>query len=222
MKIANLLLFVLASSITSLASAHAGGQDSNGGHTDTSTGLYHCHRADCVLPDQDDDALGPAIVSTIPYDRREWRHWGDFDRDCQNARHELLIATSSQAVTFTNTNNCTVNTGQWVGPYTGQTFTLASDMDIDHVIPLSYAHNHGGAAWNSLLKKAFANDPDNLLATDDSENQSKSDQGPSAYEPPLQSYHCEYARRWKFLAAKWELNLDAADSAWINLKLRDC
>ncbi len=29
---------------------HSGGQDSNGGHVDRSTGAYHCHSQDCVLP----------------------------------------------------------------------------------------------------------------------------------------------------------------------------
>lgn len=31
--------------------SHSGGQDDNGGHVDKTTGKYHCHRADCVLPD---------------------------------------------------------------------------------------------------------------------------------------------------------------------------
>ena len=30
--------------------AHPGGTDDNGGHIDRSTGVYHCHRADCILP----------------------------------------------------------------------------------------------------------------------------------------------------------------------------
>ena len=29
---------------------HAGGIDSNGGHVDSSTGIYHCHSASCILP----------------------------------------------------------------------------------------------------------------------------------------------------------------------------
>lgn len=158
----------------------------------------------------------------VNYNRNDWRHWEDFDRDCQNTRQELLISTSLAPATFTNARNCTVATGLWIGPYTGEVFTQASDVDIDHIIPLNYAHDHGGALWSPLLKKVFANDPDNLLVTQDNANQSKSDRGPSQYMPPLEAYRCEYMRRWKFLVAKYELAIDKADSDLIALSSRVC
>lgn len=45
-------LILLASSVlvVNIACAHGGGRDSNGGHVDRSTGIYHCHTDDCVLP----------------------------------------------------------------------------------------------------------------------------------------------------------------------------
>ena len=43
--------FILGLFLVSLqALAHSGGQDSNGGHTNSSTGEYHCHSATCVMP----------------------------------------------------------------------------------------------------------------------------------------------------------------------------
>lgn len=33
--------------VASVASAHRGGLDRNGGHYDHRTGAYHCHRAGC-------------------------------------------------------------------------------------------------------------------------------------------------------------------------------
>jgi hypothetical protein len=161
-------------------------------------------------------------LELLTYDRDDWKHWEDFDGDCQNTRHELLIATSEMPVTFTSTTGCTVSTGQWLDPYTGATYTLASDLDIDHVIPLNYAHLHGGAVWSAFVKKLFANDPENLLAVDDGENQSKSAKGPSEWLPPEESYRCEYVRKWDFLMNKYELVLSVEDLESIDDVLEGC
>ena len=45
----------------------------------------------------------------------------------------------------------------WIGAFTGKEFTKASDVDIDHKIPVKYAHDHSGADWSPLLKRLFAN-----------------------------------------------------------------
>lgn len=155
------------------------------------------------------------------YQRTEWRHWEDFDGDCQNARQELLIAQSLIEVRFTNNRGCTVATGQWFDPYTGLLLSKASDVDIDHVIPLKYAHDHGGAAWPPLLKKLFANDVENLLIVDDGENQLKSAKGPTDYLPRSE-YQCEYAAKWLGLTRKYELQLAQRDTLIIERILRSC
>ena len=162
-----------------------------------------------------------AFSQPLSYDRSDWRHWEDFDRDCQNTRHELLISSSLEYVTFTNENMCTVDRGRWIGPYTGNTFTLASDVDIDHIIPLKYAHDHGGGEWSILLKKVFANDNENLLIVEDNANQSKGARGPSEYLPRIE-YQCEYAAKWAYLAKKYELILDPLDNNLINQILDSC
>ncbi len=155
------------------------------------------------------------------YERSHWRHWEDFDGDCQNTRQELLISQSQIAVSFTSTRGCTVEIGLWLDPYTGSSFSKASDVDIDHVIPLKYAHDHGGAQWSPLLKKLFANDPDNLLVVDDGENQLKGAKGPSQYLPRRQ-YRCEYVRRWQHLTEKYELQLARQDLQTLTHIARDC
>lgn len=50
MSIVRWLLLVLGAGSGGFALAHGGSLDANGGHFDTSTGEYHCHRDDCVLP----------------------------------------------------------------------------------------------------------------------------------------------------------------------------
>src|SRR5262245_35268232 len=40
----------LASLVACASFAHPGGLDSNGGHVDRTTGVYHCHLPGCILP----------------------------------------------------------------------------------------------------------------------------------------------------------------------------
>lgn len=54
------LLIALLSLTVSIAYAHSGGLDQNGGHYNRSTGVYHCHRPYCVSPSR-------TPASTIPY-----------------------------------------------------------------------------------------------------------------------------------------------------------
>ena len=85
------------------------------------------------------------ISSSIPeYNRDDWNHWIDENGDCQNTRHEVLIEESFETVTYTNDTFCSVSTGKWFGNYTGQYYYNASELDIDHFIPLKNAHQSGG------------------------------------------------------------------------------
>ena len=60
------------------------------------------------------------------YDRKSYRHWIDEDRDCQNARHEVLIEESLSTVGFKTSKGCRVVSGSLNDPYSGRTITDAS------------------------------------------------------------------------------------------------
>ena len=156
------------------------------------------------------------IVSSIPeYDRDEWKHWIDENGDCQNTRHEVLIEESFETVTYTSDTYCSVSTGKWYGNYTGQFYYNASELDIDHFIPLKNAHQSGGYNWSSAKKEEFANyrlDPDNLIAVNLSANRSKGAKGPDEWKPSNTDYWCEYAYDWIRIKDYW--NLTATQAEW--------
>lgn len=45
-----------------------------------------------------------------------------------------------------------------IAPYDGATWTAASDLDIDHVVPLKEAWLSGARDWTTARREALAND----------------------------------------------------------------
>ena len=157
-----------------------------------------------------------ACAQSIPdYDRSDWNHWIDNDGDCLDTRHELLLRESLTSVTFKQNSNCKVAGGLWFGPFLGKFFTESSDLDLDHVIPLKWAHTHGGWRWTAEQKQVFANDYENLMLVDDGRNQSKGSRGPGEWMPDSSAYHCMYVFRWGYLIDKYNLSANQTDLAKI-------
>ena len=158
-------------------------------------------------------------INSIPkYNRNDWNSWIDEDFDCQNTRHEVLQLESLVNVIFTNTDNCYVQSGKWFDPYNGEYFYFASDIEIDHFIPLYNVHISGGWEWSSELKTIFANNldkPDILIPIKKSTNRSKSAQTPDYWKPENESYWCEYALDWIRIKHQW--NLSATQNEWDTL-----
>jgi hypothetical protein len=197
------------------ASGHGGGLDGNGGHNNRKTGEYHCHREPCLSTHQQvQSATQEAEVMSrgysTRYDRDDWGGWIDEDGDCQDTRAEVLIRDTQAKVSL---DGCRVVSGLWNLPYSGGSTTSASQIDIDHIIPLNWAHGHGGDRWSSERKKAFANDADNLLATSSSANRSKGAKGPDQWMPSIDK--CSYARRWEGLIEKYALKATTREVAAI-------
>lgn len=207
-----LLLTLTIISFGNSSLSHPGRTDSNGGHYNRSTSVYHCHIITCsdLIGDATDNNTG-----ITRYNRKDWRHWIDEDGDCQNTRAEVLISQSQVSVEFATSRDCRVIKGSWIGRLTGVLLSDASDVDIDHVIPLSYAHGHGGFSWSPSKKKQFANDPLNLIPTYDIENRRKSDKGPSEYLPSDKDLACAYIKRWQAIRIKYDLNIAPDDKVII-------
>ena len=59
-----------------------------------------------------------------------------------------MMATLSEAV-------ISVVAGRWNDPYTGGVFTVAQDLDLDHVVPLRWAWERGASVWNGDRRERF-------------------------------------------------------------------
>jgi hypothetical protein len=195
MKILFLLLV-----LPTLVWAHGGGLDKNGGHNDRKNAGYHCHRQPCSgNQNASKNAMKEAVKKQRPfsyvYNRSDWKHWSDVDRDCMNTRHEILADQADGQIKL-SPDRCYVSTGLWNDPFSGKQFTRASDLDVDHVVPLKWANDRGGHSWTKEKKERFANDPINLLAVDDGLNQAKGAKGTDQWLPPNEAFRCEYISIW--------------------------
>ena len=172
----------------------------------------------------------PVTIREVPaslpeYDRSSWRHWSDDDKDCQNARQEVLIAESTVAVTYESEEQCRVSSGLWYGPYTGEMVDDPGSLDVDHMVPLENAHRSGGWSWDSERKRDFANFmgyDNHLIATTSSANRSKGSKGPEAWRPPLEAYWCVYATDWVTIKNRWELTVTEAEYLALAEMLATC
>ena len=169
-------------------------------------------------------------VSEVPvgipdYDRGEWDHWNDADRDCQDARQEVLIAESSVPVVFKDDVECRVESGRWTDPYTGTTVEDPGKLDVDHLVPLANAHVSGGHAWDGDRKALYANSlsyPEHLIAVTASANRSKGASGPDEWRPPDNSYWCRYATDWIAVKKEWGLTVTRAEASTLDDMLDTC
>lgn len=129
------------------------------------------------------------------YERSKFGHgWDDADGDCQDSRAEALITASTTTVRFADERRCRVVTGRWISMFTGNVIQNAGDIDIDHVVPLKWAWDHGANSWTKAKREKFANDPVNLIPVEASLNRSKGAQGPEDWMPP--SGKCQYVSRF--------------------------
>ncbi len=213
-------------SVPALLVGHPGSLDINGGHYYGAS--YHCHMTACQMPDTFGTGRSRRDSFMTDYRDREkffneddWSFEEDFDQDCQSTRQEMLILTSRTGVKYTNPRNCVVRTGEWLDEYTGKTFTVAVQIDVDHVIPRMYAHTHGGDRWMPDKKLAFSNDPLNIMLVEKREIRRKNDRGPDRYLP-REEFQCEYVRLWDTLADKYDLQLGTSDRNTIRRILQDC
>lgn len=209
-----------------LVNAHGGKFDHQGGHVERKTGRYHCHRQPCFrILENNQKATQQAVSANTPvsiiYRREQWRHWSDFDGDCMNTRHEILQSQATAAVTL-SVNGCRVISGRWRDPFSGQILTQSSDLDVDHIVPLKWANEHGGAFWSASKKEQFANDPINLLAVDDALNQAKGAKGPDQWMPPNHAFRCDYLQQWSKVLNKYQLQMHAGEHRVFKRQLRAC
>ncbi|QRV82017.1 hypothetical protein RhiJN_10032 [Ceratobasidium sp. AG-Ba] len=166
-------------------------------------------------------ALTVAAESNSPaYDRDLFPHWITISGSC-NTRETVLKRDGTNVVTD---SSCASTSGTWKSVYDGATWAAASDLDIDHIVPLKEAWVSGARTWTTAQRRSFANDltRPQLIAVTDNVNQSKGDKDPAEWMPPLSSYHCTYVRAWITVKYYYDLTVDSAEKSALTSYLGKC
>ncbi|MGA4683562.1 HNH endonuclease family protein [Micromonospora sp. AB353] len=158
--------------------------------------------------------------STAGYSRDLFPHWITITGAC-NTREQVLKRDGTSVVV---NSSCAATSGRWYSPYDGATWSAASDVDIDHVVPLAEAWRSGANSWTTSRRQSFANDltRPQLIAVTDNVNQSKGDQDPSTWQPPLTSYRCTYSKMWITVKYNWGLTLQSSEKSALQSMLNTC
>ncbi|MDG9685029.1 HNH endonuclease family protein [Streptomyces sp. DH18] len=158
--------------------------------------------------------------SSSGYSRDKFPHWITQSGAC-NTREVVL---KRDGTNVQQDSSCAAVSGRWFSPYDGATWSAASDVDIDHMVPLAEAWRSGASSWTTAQRQSFANDltRPQLIAVTDNVNQSKGDQDPAEWMPPTTSYKCTYVRAWVHVKKHYNLTVDSAEKSALQSALNGC
>ncbi|MFF3733050.1 HNH endonuclease family protein [Streptomyces sp. NPDC002476] len=193
------------------------------------TGLLNAPAAQAAMPTPVSASTARTYLSQLTvaaegssdgYSRSKFPHWITQSGTC-NTREAVL---KRDGTNVQQDSSCAAVGGTWYSEYDGATWTAASDLDIDHMVPLAEAWRSGASSWTTAQRQGFANDltRPQLIAVTDNVNQAKGDKDPANWLPPRTSYRCTYARAWVHVKHYYDLSVDSAEKSALQGILNGC
>lgn len=160
----------------------------------------------------------PVPVAAEKYNRK--KHYGGWIVDtrrgnCYDTRGLVLIRDSQVPISNSPSTQCRVAQGQWLDPYSGQEYTSAQDIQIDHVVALKNSYISGAFEWDYHKRCVYANFMGNnfhLLAASGDENMRKLDYSPERWMPKDPAYRCQHLWNWMTIKMIWHLRMTTSEA----------
>lgn len=148
--------------------------------------------------------------------------WRDTDHNGCDQRSDVLTRDAGSAAKDEK-RPCQVVAISLTDPYTGETLTKLSDIQIDHVVALGAAWRAGASGWTDTQRELFATDERNLLAVKGRVNQAKSDDPPEKFQHLIQrDSWCRVARIYTEVSNVWHLTITPASHDALAEMLTTC
>ena len=154
--------------------------------------------------------------------------WADVDRNGCDTRNEILKRDLTDEVFKEKTKPCVILSGTLIDPFSGETINFvrgvvtSNEVQIDHTVALSNAWQTGAFKLTADQRKAFANDPLNLMAVKGRLNSQKGDGDAATWLPPLKSFRCDYVSRQIAVKIKYKLWFTAPEKEAMIRILKTC
>lgn len=171
------------------------------------------------------------VAAPAPYDYDRdlfGQRWADVDRNGCDTRNDILGRDLLNPVFKAGTRDCKVLAGDLIDPYDRTAVSFVSGqhtsvlVQIDHVVALGWAWEHGAYAWTDEQRTTFANDPQNLVAASQYTNQSKGASGPADWLPPEPTLRCAYVEQWVSALGAYGLGIGDQDRVAARAVLQAC
>ena len=111
--------------------------------------------------------------------------------------------------------------GRFYSPYTGETFDWAEDVDIEHIVARSEAHDSGLCAADTFTRLAFASEPLNLTFASPEVNRDQKGGRDVAEWLPARN-KCWYVNRVVAVKRRFGLSMDAREAQAALAVLETC
>lgn len=168
----------------------------------------------------DRSAFGPAWTD---------KHSADLGGNGCDTRNDILNRDLTDT-RHSDNKKCVVITGVLDNdPYTGRTINFrrgvstSSAIQIDHIVSLKDAWLSGADALTPEERVRFANDPDNLIASDGPENMSKGSKAADTWLVPNNpDFRCTYVAHQVLVKANYGLSVSASEKKAMTTTLDNC
>ncbi|WP_200259436.1 HNH endonuclease family protein [Corynebacterium antarcticum] len=126
------------------------------------------------------------------------------------------------------TRNCVVESGLLNDYYTGTQIDFVRGsatgvtVEVDHIVALADAWMKGAQDLDPEVRRAFANDPDNLIAVSGPVNQQKGASDAATWLPPNPDFRCEYVERQIAVKHRYHLWVTPAEHDALAAVLSTC
>lgn len=143
-----------------------------------------------------------------------------------NTRHRVLERTASGEVKVSGGRgkDRKVVLGTWTSVNTGVTYAGINPrdlLDVDHLIPVCWAWDHGASDWPREKQRAFYNDARYLVPVERGVNREKGAKGVMDFVPGG-DFACAYVDLVAEGIAKYGLTLSETDRALLSETLGRC